>query len=860
MADTGGTGPPSEGANAENGRELALLCACLRLERTEQGDAALREALACPVDWTRFARVLTEHELAVPIAQALLNIGPDLLPDDIHYAFQAIANDADATPESDASSLPPEDELLALATKSADELRWNLRWPYEVAKFIHSHPLLDWHVAAKRARAQGCLRILILAVLLAHECFGAPLPVIVAKMRREASILAPIIRRLMLHWRSDEEIGGRFRLSFQERMRLHDRFTQRLSYGFKALGESEASPLFALRRMLPEPKSLRAGLETSALGVVLLPRSPQEISQIKRYRSARKDARQMLARDPDNAAAWRNLGHALFGLGRYRQALAAYDKAIIFEPQHPTVWTNRSAALQAVGADEETYIRSARPKGADAWLIQAGYFWHEQRFAEAIDACDRALGLDPENVPAARLGIHCRLYACDWRRRDEDKRAVSAGLNAGDFIIRTLDHRALSDSEEENRLAVRLTTQEFGNVGKPLWHGERYGHDRIRVAYLSTDFRMHAVATLIVGCLEQHDRSRFETIAISLQPGDGSALRTRMEGAFDRFVHAQNMSDAAIAQLMRKLEIDIAVDLNGYTGRIRTGILARRPAPVQVSYLGFAGTMDAPFIDYILADRVVLPEANKAHYSERVAYLPHCYMPNDSRRKIAEGTPTRVQAGLPQTGFVFACLSYAHKISPEIFDVWMRLLQSLEGSVLWLRSANPAAVNNLRHEAGIRGVSPDRLIFAPPVPGEADYLARLRAADLFLDTLPYNAHATASDALWAGLPIVTCAGRSFHARVAASLLYAAGLPELVTSSLAQYEELARRLATDPASLAALKARLMRNRDTCALFDTARMTRDLEAAYRIMWERSERGEPPVSFAVPDGLPVAAKAAS
>jgi len=437
---------------------------------------------------------------------------------------------------------------------------------------------------------------------------------------------------------------------------------------------------------------------------------------------------------------------------------------------------------------------------------------------------------------------------------------VSAGLNVGDFVIRTLDHRALSDSEEENRLAVRLTTQEFGNVGRPLWQGQRYRHDKIRVAYLSTDFRMHAVATLIVGCLEKHDRTRFETIAISLQPGDGSELRARMEGAFDRFVHAQNMSDPAVAQLMRKLEIDIAVDLNGYTGRIRTGILARRPAPVQVSYLGFAGTMDAPFIDYILADRVVLPEANKAHYSEQVAYLPHSYMPSDSRRRIAEGIPTRLQAGLPQTGFVFACLSYAHKISPEIFDVWMRLLHSVEGSVLWLRSANPAAVNNLRHEAGIRGVSPDRLIFAPPVPSEADYLARLRAADLFLDTLPYNAHATASDALWAGLPIVTCTGRSFHSRVAASLLYAAGLPELVSSSLTQYEELARKLAIDPASLAALKTRLMRNRDTSALFDTARMTRDLEAAYRIMWERSERGEPPMSFAVPDGLPVAAKAAS
>jgi predicted O-linked N-acetylglucosamine transferase (SPINDLY family) len=380
------------------------------------------------------------------------------------------------------------------------------------------------------------------------------------------------------------------------------------------------------------------------------------------------------------------------------------------------------------------------------------------------------------------------------------------------------------------------------------------------VAYLSTDFHTHAVAALIVGCLERHDERRFETIAVSLQPGDGSGMRKRLEAAFDRFIHAEHMSDGAVAQLLRKLEIDIAVDLNGYTGRIRSGILARRPAPVQVSYLGFAGTMDAPFIDYILADRIVVPEENKIHYREKIAYLPYTYMPADNTRKIAETIPTRAEAGLPQEGFVFACLSYAHKISPEIFDMWMRLLRSVDGSVLWLRSANATAVGNLRREAGFRGVSADRLIFAPPVASETEYLARLRLADLFLDTLPYNAHATASDALWAGLPLLTCAGRAFHSRVAASLLYAAGLPELVTNSLAQYEDVARSLATDPARLAALRAKLARQRDASPLFDTARMTRDLEAAYTAMWERNQIGEPPESFAVPSGQPVAATAVS
>jgi predicted O-linked N-acetylglucosamine transferase (SPINDLY family) len=390
-------------------------------------------------------------------------------------------------------------------------------------------------------------------------------------------------------------------------------------------------------------------------------------------------------------------------------------------------------------------------------------------------------------------------------------------------------------------------------VDKPLWQGERYRHDRIRIAYLSTDFRTHAVASLIVGCFEHHDRRGFETIGVSLQPGDSSELRKRLEAAFDRFIDAREMSDGAVAQILRRLEVDIAVDLNGYTGQIRTGILARRPAPLQVGYLGFAGTMDAPFMDYVLADRIVLPEENQRHYSEKIAYLPHTYMPIDNERRIAESTPTRAEAGLPQRGFVFACLSYAHKIAPEMFAVWMRLLRSVDGSVLWLRSANATAAGNLRREARNRGVSPDRLIFAPPVPREDDYLARLRLADLFLDTLPYNAHATACDALWAGLPLVTCAGRSFHSRVAASLLHAAGLPELVTSSLEGYEETARALATEPVRLAAVRSKLLRHRDTSPLFDTARMARDLEAAYAAMWQRHQSGEPPASFDVSAGSP-------
>jgi predicted O-linked N-acetylglucosamine transferase (SPINDLY family) len=299
--------------------------------------------------------------------------------------------------------------------------------------------------------------------------------------------------------------------------------------------------------------------------------------------------------------------------------------------------------------------------------------------------------------------------------------------------------------------------------------------------------------------------------------------------------------------MLREQEIDIAIDLNGYTGDARTGILSRRPAPVQVNYLGYPGTMGAPFIDYIIADRMVIPEENRVQYSEQIVYMPHAYQANDRRRRVAEKTPSRAEAGLPETGFVFACFNNTHKIGPEIFSIWVRLLQQTEGSVLWLFEDNALAADNLRREAAARGLAPERLVFAPRMK-PPEHLARTRLADLFLDTLPYNAHTTASDALWMGLPVVTCPGKTFPARVAASLLQAIGLPELVTHSLEEYEALARALARDPARLAALKGKLARNRDTEPMFDTARFTRYLESAYTTMWERHQTGLPPEAFAV------------
>jgi predicted O-linked N-acetylglucosamine transferase (SPINDLY family) len=436
---------------------------------------------------------------------------------------------------------------------------------------------------------------------------------------------------------------------------------------------------------------------------------------------------------------------------------------------------------------------------------------------------------------------------CDWRDFDAEVAGLTAALARGVPASPPFPLLATPASPAIQRKAAELyTIGRHPPAAVPLWRGERYARDRIRVGYLSADLHEHATAHLMVGVFERHDRSRFETFAFSFGRDDNSAMRTRLERAFDRFIDVRAMSDQAVAELVRSLEIDIAVDLKGITLGARTGIFARRPAPVAVSYLGYPGTMGAPYIDYVIADRFVIPEDQQGAFSEQVVTLPDSYQPNDTARSVPERTPTRVEAGLPENGFVFCCFNNSYKITPDVFGVWMRLLHAVEGAVLWL--LNGPAVANLRREAAERGIAPERLVFAPRAsPGE--HLARHRLADLFLDTPYCNAHTTASDALWAELPLVTCAGATFASRVAGSLLRAAGLPELVTHSLADYEALALTLARDPVRLAGLRTQLAEGRVRCPLFDTQRITRHIEAAYLTMWERQQRGQPPRGFAVP-----------
>ena len=537
--------------------------------------------------------------------------------------------------------------------------------------------------------------------------------------------------------------------------------------------------------------------------------------------------------------------------GEFEAAEQLIGEALKLDPQSPELWSNRGTA-QAASRRREAALTSftraiqLKPDFLGAIANRAHILFELQRYAAAIPDYQRLVQSDPDHPYAIGNLMFCKMQCCDWSDLEKDTARIIAALHAGKRVLPPIMSGALLNSADQLR-AAQIVVHDKVPTTPPLWRGEAYRHQRIRVAYVSADFHSHATAVLTAGIFEHHDRMRFETVGVSFGPDDASPLRARLKKAFDRFIDVRARSEAEIARHLRESEIDIAVDLKGFTSDARPAIFAARPAPLQVNYLGFPGTMGASFMDYIVADRFLVPEPEQAFYSEKIVWLPESYQPNDRRREIASAELSRAAAGLPETGVVFCCFNNSYKIQPPLFEIWMRLLRDVDGSVLWLLADNPAAVANLKREAATRGVNADRLVFAPrqDLP---QHLARHRLADLFLDTLPYNAHTTASDALWAGLPVLTCAGRTFAGRVAASVLNAAGLPELATNSLAEYEALALKLARDPAALAAIKAKLAGSRETSALFDAARFTRGLETALGAMHERHQRGLPPASFAV------------
>ena len=591
----------------------------------------------------------------------------------------------------------------------------------------------------------------------------------------------------------------------------------------------------------------------------LEPRLPQPHNNLAhaymalgREDQALESFRNALARDPGNADA-----HALVGMihrarGRLEEAITSLRMAVAIAPAHLPALTHLGAACQERGLLDEALAHFEKTVALDPTSGEAQHnlgivLQGLSRHDEAMAAFGRALELAPGRKYTQGALLWSELLTCRWEALATRIEAVRAAVRSGAVAIEPFPFVAVSEDPREQRVCAQRFYEDRVKAREPLWRGERYAHGKIRVAYVSADFRDHAVAYCIGELIELHDRSKFEVIGVSLGPDDGSAMRARLARAFDRFVDARAVSDLDAARLLRESEIDIAVDLMGYTRGSRPGIFAHRPAPAQVGYLGHPGTVGAGFLDYVLADRVVLPEADEASFSEKAVRLPGSYQANDRKREVAERVPARTELGLPESGFVFCCFNNSYKIAPRMFDVWMRLLDRVPGSVLWMLADNESAARNLREEARARGVAPDRIVFATRVPAP-EYRARCRLADLCLDTLPYNGHGTTGDMLWAGVPLLTCEGTAFAGRVAASLLRAAGLPELVAGDLAEYEATALRLAADGARLADLRARLERNRSSAPVFDTDRFRRHVESAYTTMWEAARRGEAARAFDV------------
>jgi protein O-GlcNAc transferase len=589
------------------------------------------------------------------------------------------------------------------------------------------------------------------------------------------------------------------------------------------------------------------------------------LDALGRYADAHASFEAALTLSPNLAEALFRLCGAELRLGRHREAAVAIERYLQRFPNNAEAWISRGSAyvgLEEPGTAAECFARALglAPEHAVARSSYAGTLKMLNRFEEAIAQYRTLLQSDPDHPYALGNNLDCRQQICDWRHGGDEAARAREALRAGHQAMAPfLSLSVCPDAADQHYCAQLWTAREFPAHPTPLWKGERYGHERIRVAYLGADFREHATAYLMAGLFESHDRERFDIFGVSYGPDDGSPMRNRLEAAFETFLDVRALSDVEIAAELRRREIDIAIDLKGHTFNGRPGILRFRPAPVQAHYLGYPGTMGADYVDYLIADRIVAPPEQQSHYSEKLVYLPGSYQANDDKRVIGERS-SRTAEGLPETGFVFCSFGGAYKLTPEMFAVWMRLLQATPDSVLWLleplllvqkqglvlSASNPPARRRLQEEAARHGVAPERLVFAAFEASQERHLGRLSLADLFLDTLPVNAHTSASDALWAGVPVLTCAGASFAGRVGASLLDAVGLPELVTETLDRYEARARELAKDPPALAAIRARLAANRATARLFDSKRFARGFETALVAMWERAERGQAPAAL--------------
>lgn len=595
--------------------------------------------------------------------------------------------------------------------------------------------------------------------------------------------------------------------------------------GLQAAGQADAAAALFREVLAAEPGNAHASY---SLG--LLAMNAGDLPQALQWCDAG------IAANPSFAPLHYLQGAVLQSAGRKDDALRSFDTALALQPDYVEVLLNSGALLRSMFRHREAlerfnHILTVEPDHTGA-LANCGILLSEFRQSEAaIRMFERLTTLAPDYDYGLGLLFYEQMHICDWRSFDVLTQRIVQGVRAGRRVCKSLALMSASDQAADHLQAARIfASHHCPPAARPMWNGELYRHARLRVAYVSPDLREHPVGHLMAGIFERHDHTQFETIAISLGIDDQSRLRSRIRASFDHFIDASTWLPEQIARHMRDMEVDIAVDLGGFTSDTKTAIFAHRPAPVQVNYLGYPGSMGTPYHDVLIADRHVVPPEQQQHYSERVVYLPDSYLPIDNGLRIAEETPTRAACGLPDTAFVFCSFSHDYKISPPVFAVWMDLLRRVPGSVLWLATRHEAARRNLRQSAEGHGVAADRLVFAERLPRVEDHLARYRQADLFLDTHPYNAHTTAADALMAGLPVLTYEGSAFPSRVAASLLRSAGLPELITSSLPAYQALALELATAPDRLQSIRARLAANQASQPLFDTTKFCRSLEAVY------------------------------
>ena len=625
-----------------------------------------------------------------------------------------------------------------------------------------------------------------------------------------------------------------------------------------------AQPLTLEEALALARELLRSGDLTNAAGICarilqVAPDQPQALHVMgiaafeKGYaREAVELLRRAVGCDPHLAAAWNDLGRVLAQQGMLAEGAASCRRAIAEAPDFAEAHNNLGNLLQMAGAVEEAVACygtavGLRPDYAEAFRNLGSALRRLGRVDEAATALGAARAIDPGFATATAQLAYQLKELSDWSQLDELTAELIASVEAGSGAVNPFVFLSLDTTPAEQLLcARRWASDQLGAAGQRA--AASRGEERITVGYLSADFQEHATAHLIAELFELHDRGRFRVIGYSYGRDDGSAARRQLRGSFDEFEDLLDCSHTESAARIRAGRVDILVDLKGYTTDARPEILVLRPAPVQVSYLGYPGTMGSDAWDYVLVDPVVVPAEEQPYFTERLVHLPDCYQVNDRRRPIATHVLARVECGLRKAGLVFCCFSSAYKITAPMFDIWMRLLAGVPGSVLWLLEANGTAMANLRREAESRlAGGAARLVFAPSLPNP-EHLARLAIADLFLDTLPYNAHTLASDALWCGCPVITCAGGTFAGRVAASLLQAIGLPDLVTQTLTDYETLALQLALDPDRLRAIRVELAANRLTTALFDSRRFARHLESAFETMWRMHLAGLPPRPFAV------------